>query len=68
MIRQQLEYSTATPVAKQTGILLKSFSKDQQKQVTDLAGMGTIDVSPEDMVALKAKLGIPWGKLHTIGR
>ena len=25
-------------------------------------------ISPEEMLALKAKLGIPWEKLKTIGR
>ena len=60
--------SSATSAPEQTGLLISSYSKKEKKTVRQVANMEVDHISPEEMLALKAKLGIPWEKLKTIGR
>ena len=60
--------SSATTAAEQTGELVKSYSEKEKCIVRQAGNMECSDISPEEMLALKAKLGIPWEKLKTIGR
>ena len=63
-----IEFAIATPAAKQTGIFIKSFTKIEKKVVSEETGMADLQISPEEMLALKSRLGMPWEKLKTIGR
>ena len=56
-MKTSLEFSSATPAPKQTGILVKSFNTNDKKIICK-----------ESNMALKTKLGMPWEKLKTIGR
>ena len=69
MIRKKNEIATGTDASKQTGYLVKSFTKSEKKTMSDISRMSeVVTITLGEMVALKAKLGIPWGKLNTIGR
>lgn len=67
-MKTSLEFSSATPAPKQTGILVKSFNTNDKKIICKESNMARSDISPEEMLALKTKLGMPWEKLKTIGR
>ena len=54
--------SSATSAPEQTGLLVSSYSKKEKKTVRQVANMEVDHISPEEMLALKAKLGIPWEK------
>lgn len=68
MLKKTIEFTTATPAPKQTALLVNSFTKVEKKVVAEETGMLDIVIKPEEMLALKAKLGMPWEKLKTVGR
>ena len=65
---KNIEFSTATSAAKQTGVLVNSFTKIEKKTFAEVSGIEEVQISAEEMIALKSKLGIAWGKLNTMGR
>ena len=67
-MKKQINYSTSTSTSKQAGYLVKSFNSEDKSIVSSAIGLEKAEVSAEDLVALKAKLGIPWEKLKKIGR
>ena len=68
LLKKNIEFSTATSAPKQTGLLVNSFTKIEKKTLKKETGMKEVEISAEEMIAIKAKLGIPWGKLNTMGR
>ena len=46
---------------------VKGLPTDERKQLFMSAGI-TLDIPPEQSVAMKANLAIPWNKLRTIRR
>lgn len=52
----------------QTGNLLKSIKKDQRLEILTKANISPIDISPEEMVAMKVDLGVPWEKIKNMAR
>ena len=68
LLRKQIEFATSSSPPLQTSYLVKSFGKSEQKELAENIGIGKVEITPEEMVALKAKLGIPWEKLKTMGR
>ena len=60
--------SSATPAPEQTGLLVRSNSKKEKRTVQQVENIEKNYISPEEMLALKAKLRIPLEKLKTIGR
>ena len=53
-------------VVTRTRKLLKSFGTDERKQILSKADVKSVEITAEFMVAVKADLGIPLGKLKTI--
>ena len=52
----------------QTAQLVKSFNSEERQEILKCGNIPSAEISPEKMVALKANLAIPWGKLKTICR
>ncbi|XP_047130981.1 uncharacterized protein LOC124810322 [Hydra vulgaris] len=52
----------------QTSVMLKSYDKDEANEMLKKANIETMDLNVEEMVALKAEMGIPWNKLKTMAR
>ena len=67
-LKKSIEFSTCSSAPKQTGLLVNSFTKIEKKSLEEETGMKEPEISAEEMMSLKAKLGIPWGKLNTMGR
>ena len=44
------------------------MKKHDKKAVADEAGMIDVWIKPEEILALKVKLGLPWEQLKTIAR
>ena len=54
--------------AAQTGELLKSFEESQRQDILRMAKIGNSEITAEEMVALKADMGVPWTKLKIMSR
>ena len=70
-MRNQMEIISGGEVddqLKQTGQFLKSFDKDFRAKILYEANITYNSVSAEELVSLKAQLGIPWCKLMTMSR
>ena len=52
----------------QTSKLLKSFEEDHRKNILMKDGIVAADIAPEEMVAMKVDMGIPWEKVKCIAR
>ena len=52
----------------QTSKLLKSFEEDHRKNILMKAGIVAADIAPEEMVAMKVDMGIPWEKVKCMAR
>ena len=52
----------------QTAVMLKSYDNDEANNILNKANIGKVDLNAEEMVALKAAMGIPWNKLKTMAR
>ena len=52
----------------QTSKLLKSFEEDHRKSILMKAGIVATDIAPEEMVAMKVDMGIPWEKVKCMAR
>ena len=52
----------------QTSKLLKSFEEDHRKNILMKAGILAADIAPEEMVAMKVDMGIPWEKVKCMAR
>ena len=49
-------------IVTQTRKFHKSFGTDERKQILSKADVRSVEITAEFMVAVKADLGIPWGK------
>ena len=52
----------------QTAVMLKSYDSDETNNILNKANIGKVDLNAEEMVALKADMGIPWNNLKTMAR
>ena len=52
----------------QTSKLLKSSEEDHRKNILMKAGIVAADIAPEEMVAMKIDMGIPWEKVKYMAR
>ncbi|XP_065675447.1 uncharacterized protein LOC136091667 [Hydra vulgaris] len=52
----------------QTAVMLKSYDNDEANKILNKANIGRVDLNAEEMVALKADMGITWNKLKTMAR
>ena len=71
ILKKQIETSSGNSEAtfnRQTGMLMKTLSKDQRSQVLKSAKISPIEIGAEEMVAMKADLGILWEKLKNMAR
>ena len=57
-----------TSLLEQTASLIKVFSQEDRQDILRKAKISIIEITPEEMVALKADMGIPWEKLKTMSR
>ena len=53
---------------KQTAVIIKSFGKEERQLVLEKANISAKEITSEEMVALKADMGVPWEKLKTMSR
>ena len=53
---------------QQTAVIIKSFCKEERQLVLQKANINAKEITPEEMVALKADMGVPWEKLKTMLR
>ena len=71
ILKKQIETSSGNSEAtfnRQAGMLMKTLSKDQRSQVLKSAKISPIEIGAEEMVAMKADLGILWEKLKNMAR
>lgn len=67
-LENQLITVSGDGAAKQLGAVLKSQTEDTRERILKSAGISTNDISAEEMVAMKAHLGLSWGKVKAMGR
>ena len=70
-ISRQLEETAGSSTAakiKQTAVLLKSFDECERTKILEVANVGQAEINAEEMVALKADIGIPWEKMKIMAR
>ncbi|XP_065656336.1 uncharacterized protein LOC136081893 [Hydra vulgaris] len=48
--------------------MLKSYDNDEANKILNKANIGRVDLNAEEMVALKADMGIPWNESKTMAR
>ena len=60
--------STNGAFTTQTSQLLKSCEKETREDILKMANITHTSISPEEIVSMKAHLGIPWEKLKTMSR
>ena len=60
--------SSSAAHVKQTGELIKSFDEINRQEILKLANISAAEITAEEMVALKADMGVPWTKLKTMSR
>ena len=71
ILKTQIETSSGSSEAafnRQTGMFMKTLSRDQRSQILKSAKISPIEIGAEEMVAMKVDLGIPWEKLKNIAR
>ena len=47
---------------------MKSFEESDRKEILQNSNISTTNITSEEMVALKADLGLPWEKLKAMAR
>ena len=52
----------------QTSKLLNSFEEDHRKNILMKAGIVAAGITPEEIVAMKVDMGIPWEKIKCMAR
>ena len=52
----------------QTSKLLKSLEEDHRKNILIKAGIVAAGITPEEIVAMKLDMGIPWEKVKCMAR
>ena len=52
----------------QTGLLVKSFDIQERKRILELAKIERSYINAENLVAMKADLGMPWDKMKAMSR
>ena len=57
-----------TSLLEQTAPLIKVFSQEDRRDILRKAKISITETTPEEMVALKADMGMPWEKLKTMSR
>ena len=57
-----------TSLVEQTASLVKSFGENERQKILKKANISAVEITPEEMVALKANMGVPWEKLKTMSR
>ena len=67
-IRKGIEFASKSSAPKQVGLLMNSFSSQEKEIFSEETGLGEIKISAEEMISLKANLGMPWEKLKKMGR
>ena len=48
--------------------MLKSYDDEEANKILKKANIGTVDLNAEEMIALKADMGIPWNKFKNMAR
>ena len=51
-----------------TAVMLKPYDNEEANNILKKANIGRMDLNAEEMIALKADIGIPWNKLKTMTR
>ena len=67
----QMRISTGTSntsLVEQTASLVKNFGENERQKILKKANISAVEITPEEMAALKANMGIPWEKLKTMSR
>ena len=70
-ISRQLEETAGSSTAakiKKTAVLLKGFDECERTKILEVANVGQAEINAEEMVALKAVMGIPWEKNENNGK
>ena len=55
-------------LVRQTASIIKSFAQEERNAILKKANISAVEITPEEMVALKSDMGIPWEKLKTVSR
>ncbi|XP_057313751.1 V(D)J recombination-activating protein 1-like [Hydractinia symbiolongicarpus] len=70
-LKNQLLFSSGgneSGFSVQTGKLVKSLKENERVEILKRANITTKSITPEEFVAMKADLSIPWSKLKTMSR
>ena len=67
-IENQLVAVSGEGATKQLSAVFKSQKGDTREKILKCAGIPTQEISAEEMVAMKAHLGLSWGKIKAVGR
>ena len=67
MVQSTSGKSTAA-VTKQAGKFVKTLGLEQREEILKQANIPSVEISEENLVAMKVDMGIPWEKLKTMSR
>ena len=68
-VKSALETSSSKEsMLLQTGLLVKSFDIQERKRILELAKIERSYINAENLVAMKADLGMPWDKMKAMSR
>ena len=67
-IKGQLQLCSGQSTSIVTSKLLKSYPQVEREKILEDANISKVIISAESLVSLKADMGIPWQKNHTMSR
>ena len=69
-MKGQIEITSGTENVKrqqkQVGNLIKSYGEEERRKVLENAGISESEINEEELLSVKANLGIPWRKLFSM--